>query len=477
MLFHSLSFAIFLPIVFICYWLFKEKDRWFVILISSYYFYMSWSRKYFLIFLFTTFITYISALLVEKAQKKVVKKWILGGTFLVCFGVLFLFKYFHFAMQIGEQLSSYIGIPFQPITLKLILPIGISFYTFQAIAYVVDVYRGDIDAQKHFGKYAAFISFFPQLVAGPIERSKHLLPQIIKNSKIEYKDMSYGLLLMAWGFYKKLVVADGLSIYVDRIYNNIYEYKGFSLMIATVLFAIQIYCDFSGYSDIAIGVARLFGIQLMTNFKSPYFSTSIKEFWSRWHISLSTWFKDYLYIPLGGNRKGKVIEIRNLLITFLVSGLWHGANITFVLWGLTHGLLQAIETILFSKKREQNKYVMIVRGMITFVIVCLAWSFFRAQNVSEVIWIWKSILAGITQPIAYFTVGVRDLAIGVQDLVLVMLSLLVLGFYDFMNLKIDPIKKIQGLRKPIRWGLYYIFILCILFMASFNAQEFVYFQF
>lgn len=320
MLFNSLSFAVFLPIVFALYWILPHRFRWILLLVASYYFYMSWDFKYIVLILFTTVVSYSAARLIEGKSNKRYKKAVLLIAAILCLGVLFFFKYFTFVSQTISEVIGLFSIKINPITLYLILPVGISFYTFQTLSYVIDVYRGDIEAEHHFGKYATFVSFFPQLVAGPIERSSNLLPQIKAEHKFDYELASYGLKQMAWGFFKKIVIADTISKYVGSVFDNPQNYKGFSLALAVGLFTIQIYCDFSGYSDIAIGTAKLMGIKLMTNFDSPYFSQSIKEFWSRWHISLSTWFRDYIYIPLGGNRVGKVRHCLNLLITFLISG-------------------------------------------------------------------------------------------------------------------------------------------------------------
>lgn len=333
MLFNSLAYAFFLPIVFIVYWLIPHKFRWFILLISSYYFYMSWNPKYIVLIFGTTLISYISGILIEKSTGKRRKKAILAGASVICLGVLFIFKYFNFAIESFCSLFRVCGLKLNPITLKLILPVGISFYTFQTLSYVIDVYRGDVKAEKHFGYYAAFVSFFPQLVAGPIERTANLLPQIKKARSFDEHKAVSGLRLMAWGYFKKIALADTLAVYVDAVYDSLYDFEGFILIVIILFFSIQIYCDFSGYSDIAVGTARLFGIDLMKNFNCPYFATSINEFWKRWHISLSTWFRDYVYIPLGGNRCTKGRQSANLMLTFLASGLWHGANWTYLIWG------------------------------------------------------------------------------------------------------------------------------------------------
>ena len=345
MLFNSFAYVIFLPIVFALYWILRDQYRWLLLLVASYFFYMCSGLKYGLLIFGVTFVSYLSAIIIEKYSEK--KRLALIITVIVCLSVLFFFKYFNFFSNTINDMMELLGIQMDTITLNIILPVGISFYTFQAMSYVVDVYKGVTKAEHHFGKYAAFVSFFPQLVAGPIERTNNLLPQINQSHRFDYEQALQGVKLILWGYYKKLVIADILSSYVKAVYDDPHEYVGFSFVLASVFFALQIYCDFSGYSDIAIGTAKLFGINLMNNFKSPYFSTSIREFWSRWHISLSTWFRDYVYIPLGGSRVNRFRHYINLMITFLVSGLWHGANWTFVAWGGIHGVAQVIESAFF----------------------------------------------------------------------------------------------------------------------------------
>lgn len=340
MLFNSLQFVIFLPIVFIIYWAISDKYRWMLLLIASYYFYMSWNPKYVVLIFTTTFVSYMAGILLEKFENIKIKKLILLITLMVCLGNLFFYKYFNFVSESVADVLGIFSIKLNPLTLNVLLPVGISFYTFQTLSYVIDIYKGVVKAERHFGIYATFISFFPQLVAGPIERTSNLLSQIKSKKVFDYDQATYGLKLMAWGYFKKLVIADNLSQYVSKVYDAPQSYTGFTLVLATVFFTLQIYCDFSGYSDIAIGLAKILGVNLMTNFKSPYFSQSVKEFWSRWHISLSAWFRDYVYIPLGGNRVGKVRHVINLMITFFVSGLWHGANWTFLIWGGVHGVAQ-----------------------------------------------------------------------------------------------------------------------------------------
>ncbi len=480
MLFNSFAFAVFLPIVFIIYWILPKKCQWLVILISSYYFYMSWNVKYVFLILLTTVISYVTAILLEKEKKERLRKLYLSVAFLFCLGVLFFFKYFNFISTSIAGVLQRFSINYSPFMVNVLLPVGISFYTFQTLAYVIDVYRGDVSAERHFGKYAAFISFFPQLVAGPIERTSNLLPQIKRENTFEYGQASYGLKLMVWGFFKKIVVADTLAVYVDAVYNNLYDYKGMVLGIATVLFTVQIYCDFSGYSDIAVGCAKLFGIDLMFNFKSPYFSSSVKEFWSRWHISLSTWFRDYVYIPLGGNRVSKWRHGLNLLITFLVSGLWHGAAWTYVIWGGVHGLAQVIENFFTKeKKKGQDKgRLRIGRMILVFIFVSFAWIFFRAQSLSDAAYVIRYTFSGIRHPMQYLKTGYHDLGLAKKTIATCIGMIGLLGIYDALSLKYDVIECIGRWKVVLRWLLYLAIVLLILFGAPIgNASSFIYFQF
>lgn len=491
MLFNSMAFAIFMPIVFCIYWALPHKYRWAVLLVSSYYFYMSWNAKYVFLILFTTLVSYGAALLIDKANSQATKKGLLAGSLTICFLVLFIFKYLGFAFDTLSALFGLFAIDLGEFTLKLMLPVGISFYTFQTVGYVVDVYKGKIKPERHLGKYATFVSFFPQLVAGPIERTSNLLPQIDSKKEFDYNKATYGIKLMAWGFFKKMVVADGMSPYADVVFANVKGYTGFSLMMAMFLFTIQIYCDFSGYSDIAIGSAKLLGVDLMTNFKSPYFSTSIKEFWSRWHISLSTWFRDYVYIPLGGNRVGSFRHKLNLLITFLVSGLWHGANWTFVLWGGIHGAIQVLETGVAKllKKESSTKEVSSntgiinailwwVKVLVVFLIASIAWVFFRAGTISDAFYVLKNMLVGVMSPVAYVRDGMN--AIGVTGTIMVhfVFCTIVLGIYDYISLKMDVINAVSSKSLIARWIFYIGLIVMIMMLKpAVNSSQFIYFQF
>lgn len=478
MLFNSLSFAVFLPIVFSIYWLLPHKYRWVLILAASYYFYMSWNARYIVLIFFTTCVSYGAARFLENEENPKIKKLILGVSALLCLLVLFFFKYFNF---VSESVTSFLGIfaiRLNPLTLKLALPVGISFYTFQTLSYVIDVYRGQIPAEKHFGYYAAFVSFFPQLVAGPIERASNLMPQIKEEHTFDYDNAVYGLKLMAWGLFKKMVIADTLANYVSAVYDAPGTKAGFALILATFFFAFQIYCDFSGYSDIAVGTAKLFGIHLSTNFKSPYFSQSVKEFWSRWHISLSTWFRDYVYIPLGGNRTKKARHAWNLFITFLLSGLWHGADWTFVVWGGIHGLAQITENLILPKNRLKSRGITaFFRTIFVFLFVSFAWVFFVSASLPDALYVIKHAFDGISDPASYIYNGYAGIGMSVSSIIKENVFLVFLLVFDRMSLESDVIAESGKLKTPVRWTIYVLLSLAILFFSQKGAAEFIYFQF
>ncbi len=479
MLFNSWQYGIFFPVIFILYWFIPKNFRWFLLFIASYYFYMSWSAKYVVLILFTTVISYLAGILIDKSQNQRLRKIILILTFVSCLGVLFVFKYFNFFSETFTQILNAFSIKLHPVTLNLLLPVGISFYTFQTLGYVLDVYRKNITPEKNFGIYATFISFFPQLVAGPIERSKNLLPQI-KNAHekiFNYEQAAYGIKLMTFGFFKKLVIADVIAIQADRIFADIHEYEGFALILAVIFFTVQIYCDFSGYSDIARGCAKMLGIELMENFKSPYFSASIHEFWARWHISLSTWFRDYLYIPLGGNRCSKLRHYFNVLITFLISGLWHGANLTFLIWGFVHGAAQIFENMFTNSKRLENyphNLFWWLRVICVFMFVVTTWTFFRANTINEAVYIFQNCFNGLSDLKSYLIAGSKTF--GGKKIILFVLSLLAL--FDYFSLKHDVIKAITSSKYLIlRYAFYFGLVTMILFFRATNEVDFVYFQF
>ena len=474
MLFNSLSYAIFLPLVFIIYWLLPNKYRWVLLLIASYYFYMSWNAKYVFLIFITTFTSYLCAILIEKNREH--KKLILIITLLVCLGILFVFKYFNFFF---ESINYLLGNKLHSISLNLLLPVGISFYTFQTLSYCIDVYRGNIKAEKHFGYYATFVSFFPQLVAGPIERPDNLLPQLRKEKEFDYNKAVYGLKLMTVGFFKKIVVADNLAYYVDMVYNDLSYYQGFALVLAAFFFTIQIYCDFSGYSDIAKGSAKLLNIDLMDNFKTPYFSTTIKEFWSRCHISLSSCFKDYVYIPLGGNRCSRLRHYFNLLATFLVSGLWHGANITFVSWGGIHGLLQILEDIFHIKKNTKTySFSWFIRVILVFMLMSITWVFFRASNLHDALYIFRHMFDGITNLRSYIVSGLYSFGVKAPYL-LTMLAIYLIPLFiiDYINVKHDALTILNNKPMAIRYLAYFVMLLMILLLHYVGEVNFIYFQF
>ena len=483
MLFNSLSFAVFLPVVFALFWLCPQRLRWVVILISSYYFYMSWNVKYVALILLTTAVSWATALLIGRTDRQRRKRLYLNAALIISLGVLFLFKYFNFFSGMVSSILGYFSFGSDAVVLDVLLPVGISFYTFQTLSYVADVYRGTVEPEPNFGKYAAFISFFPQLVAGPIERTENLLPQIRKEFHLDYQKASYGLKLMAWGFFKKIVVADTLAVHVDRVFDCVYNYTGFTFLIATVMFGIQIYCDFSGYSDIAIGTAKLFDIDLMRNFHAPYFASSVKEFWSRWHISLSTWFRDYVYIPLGGNRCGRAKHMRNLFLTFLASGLWHGAAWNFVIWGALHGLAQILENLLLKKRcpslaRDGGSLRTWSCVLVTFIITMLAWIFFRIPDMASAEFLFSHMFTNIRYPLSYVLNGFRHMNIDLSEFCRLAGMVLILLGFDYCSLRHDVIRVISGWPKVLRWTVYIGFSLLILFlMPESSGGEFIYFQF
>lgn len=476
MLFNSISFGIFIIAVFILYYIFPHKYRWGFLLAASYAFYMNLHLWYGILLFLTTLLTYTLAIALENAQSAKAKK---RRLLLGILPLIMIIVFFKTADPVITQLNGIIaksGISLQPITLTILLPAGVSFYFFQSMGYLIDVYRGKIKAERHFGYYALFISFFPQLLAGPIGRADSLLAQYKKERPFVYDNVTYGLKLMAWGYFKKLVIADVFAITVNQIYNNVHAYVGLVFIITIVMFAIEIYCDFSGYSDIAIGCAKLFGIELMTNFKSPYFSFSIKEFWSRWHISLSTWFRDYVYIPLGGNRVPKWRHCLNLMVTFLVSGFWHGSALTYILWGAIHGLLQIAETLLYPKGKERKRRLW--QLPVTFILLCFTWIFFRANSMEDAIWIISRLFWDAGRPFNYLKTAVICLNMSYVQMGGMCLSVLALLFYDLLALKYDVIKEFSKQKFFIRWSVYVLMLVIIaLFSAKGVATEFIYFQF
>lgn len=488
MLFNSLSFSVFLPIVFCVYWSLPHKYRWFCLLLASYYFYMSWNAKYIILILFTTLVAYITAITLESIENSKTKKLTTFMASFLCLSTLVYFKYFNFLSQSLTSFLECFLIQLHPITVDVLLPVGISFYTFQTLSYVIDVYKGRVKAEKHLGYFALFVSFFPQLVAGPIERTYNLLPQIKLERRFDYCQATYGTKLMAWGFFKKLVIADFLSKYVSLVFGNPTYYHGFALALASFLFTIQIYCDFSGYSDIAVGTAKLFGIDLMRNFNSPYLSSSIKQFWQRWHVSLSTWFRDYVYIPLGGSKVSIVRHDFNLLLTFLISGLWHGANWTFVLWGGVHGVGLIIENHFDRFIKNNLNYLKCdsftlkcVKILTVFCFCSFAWIFFVSKSLSDALWIVSHMFDGLlVKPSVYFTEGIVSLGLDYYRLIYLVTVLVILLVYDELSLKFDVIEAIGKTKFSFRWIIYFslvFFIISSFYLGLSDYGEFIYFRF
>lgn len=497
MLFNSFNFLIFFPIVTLLYFLIPHRVRYIWLLAASYYFYMCWNAKYALLLAVSTVITYISGVFISNAGKipdqasaRRWKKVCVALSFTLNLAILFFFKYFDFAVDNINALLSELGMSLLNPTFDVLLPVGISFYTFQALSYTMDVYRGEIPVEKNLLKYALFVSFFPQLVAGPIERSKNLLPQISTHHTFQWQRAKEGLLLMVWGLFLKLVIADRVALIVNQVYGDYQSYDGTALALATVMFAIQIYCDFSSYSLIAKGSAKVLGFVLMDNFRQPYFSTSIAEFWRRWHISLSSWFRDYLYIPLGGNRKGKLRKHLNTLIVFLVSGLWHGANWTFVIWGFLHGAFIVIGDItrpakhfLMDKlhiKRDAFLY-RLLQGLITFVLVCFAWIFFRAETVGKAFGIIERMVT-VWNPSALLNGGLFTLGLTRASFIVGLIALFILMLISISRYRgshpDDALCKsnflIQGF---VFLLLLFAIIIFGIYGPLYSASQFIYFQF
>ena len=392
MTFNSWEFLIFYPIVAALYFLLPKKMKWPMLLIASYYFYAFYQADLLFLIILTTAISFFMSHLIERTEKTSLKKLYLAITLTVCLGVLFFYKYFNFISTSVSGIISLFGKDTPALILDLILPVGISFYTFQTLSYVIDVYRGEIKTEKNIFFYALFVSFFPQLVAGPIERPGNLIPQLKEAHKPDKDNFIRGSKQMIVGFFKKICVADLVSSYVNAVYNSAEDATSLAVILATIMFAVQIYCDFSGYTDIATGCARIMGIRLMKNFDHPYSSSTIKEFWSRWHISLSGWFKDYLYFPLGGSRCSTLRNMFNIFVVFLVSGLWHGANWTFVVWGMLHGIYRIVGTLTLRYRnafietigfKTDARPVLMIRRVITFILVAFAWVFFRANSIGD----------------------------------------------------------------------------------------------
>lgn len=500
MLFNSFSFLVFFPVVLGIYFIIPKKVKQLWLLIASYYFYMNWNAIYAILILGITVIGYVSGILLDRAdagaasdqaavQRK--RKFYMAIAAILSLGILFTFKYLNFAIENINRLFAMTGSSFAVTAVDIVLPVGISFYTFQALGYVIDVYRRDVAAEKNFLRYALFVSFFPQLVAGPIERSRNLLSQLKEPTKFDYDAAKNGLLLMLWGYFEKMWVADRLAILVDAVYNDYGNYSAGMIVLATMLFSIQIYCDFGGYSHIAIGAAQVLGIRLMDNFRQPYLATNIKDFWNRWHISLSTWFRDYVYFPLGGSRCSKPKAYRNLMITFLVSGLWHGASWHYVVWGGLNGFYQVIGRMTKQARekmrvalhiREDGMPLRIFQTIVTFLLASFAWLFFRADGLGNACGMLRLTLTnGVwLRQLCDGTIFMMGLSrLGIYQLIFALIVLLVVDICHERGVSFR--RWIAARPIAVRWGIYMITLLAFLVLVIQNygrpAAEFIYFQF
>jgi len=489
MLFNSIHFLIFFPIVALLHFAIPHKWRWALLLVASYYFYMSWKAEYAILLLLSTSLAYFAGLALGKTDKPHNRKIILWSCLTFLLGVLFTYKYFNFASSSLNSFFSFFLIPLDVPIVNLLLPIGISFYTFQKVSYVVDVYYGHAKVEKNFGIFAVYSCFFPQLVAGPIERAQNLIHQFYEKHEFSNKRATEGLRLMLWGFFKKIVVADRLAVLVQTVYSDPQSYGGLSLLVATLFFSFQIYCDFSGYTDIALGSAKMLGFDLMANFRQPYFSQSIPEFWRRWHISLSSWFKQYLYIPLGGNRVVKWRWYYNLFITFLVSGLWHGANWTFAVWGALHGLYMVVDSLIGSwrdsfqakLRSAASRYAFQSFNLcLTLFLVLIAWVPFRANNIHDAWYIFTHLFSDITQwsDIGKQSLYFRGMGLTLTELIYSGVFTGIVILYDWLDRQGTAWAYIAAKPIMVRWFIYYLLLYFILFYAPYNqAQNFIYFQF
>ena len=478
MLFNSIDYALFFPVVFFLYWfVFKKSHKWqnVLLLTASYFFYACWDWRFVFLLAFSTALDYFSGLMIDRANSKKKKKFWLILSVGINLGFLGFFKYYNFFVESFAELLQQFGLTPHIATLNVILPVGISFYTFHGLSYVFDIYNDKIKPTRNWIDYTLFVSFFPLLVAGPIERATHLLPQVQKARVFEYSKAVDGLRQILWGIFKKVVIADNCAILANDIFTNYQDLPGNTLLLGALFFTFQIYGDFSGYSDIALGSARLLGFELLQNFKFPYFSRDIAEFWRRWHVSLSSWFKDYLYIPLGGSRKGKWMSVRNTMIIFIVSGFWHGANWTFIAWGAFHGLL--FLPLLLMKRNRKNTNV-VAEGKVlpsirecfqmltTFTIVMFGWIFFRAESIHQAF----EYIAGIFSPSFFSHIAKFDMK--------VLLCICVMLLVEWFNRSKQHGLQFDIKSPLVRWLIYIsVSILFFSFGAFQNHSEFIYFQF
>lgn len=497
MTFNSLAFLIFLPIVIILYFLVPHKFRWLVLLVASYYAYMSWNPWLVFLILATTVVSYTAAMLMPKTNNQKVKKLLLVITIIVCLGILIFFKYFNFLLGSVISFLNLFSMNIHSVALDIILPIGISFYTFQTLSYVIDVYKGKFEPEKHFGYFALYVSFFPQLVAGPIERPENLLPQLKAEHKLNKEDLLAGLQLLAVGFFRKCVVADFAGVFVNNVFSDVANANTLALLTAGALFMVQLYCDFGGYSEIAAGSARMMGIKLSKNFDRPFSEVTLSKSMRRWHMTLTSWFTDYVYIPLGGNRKGKFRQIINVFIVYMLCGLWHGANWTFVLWGIFAGTIMIIEGLIkdpvrkFAAKHNidyHKPWINIIRRFFVFFILIFSAFLFRAQNISQIGVIYSRLFTALGFGVDYFKAALSSLDMKVIDMVEIALILGVM--YKLYDLAYDDsfiVTDQNGNASIVKNKYFKNVIICLMVLAvalgwfmlisKEAVSQFVYFQF
>ena len=477
MLFNSLEFFLFFPIVTSLFFLVPHAWRWSLLLTASCAFYMAFIPKYILILFLTIVVDYTAGILMERTPAGKLRRFYFVTSLIVTVAILAFFKYFNFLNDNAAQMAKLLHWNYGVESLSIILPIGLSFHTFQSMSYVIEVYRGNQRAEHHFGIYALYVMFYPQLVAGPIERPQNLLHQFREQHVFDYERVTGGLKRMAFGLFKKVVIADALAKVVDQVYNNLPEYTGYPLVIATICFAWQIYCDFSGYSDIALGSAQVMGFRLMENFDRPYRARSVAEFWQRWHMSLTTWFRDYVYIPLGGNRVSAGTWYSNLFVTFLISGLWHGANWTFVIWGALNGVYLILSSLTAPLRNAvvdrigitaYPRFHHVFQVFITFCLISFAWIFFRASSVQDALYIVSHLfddLLGVS----------RRGRFAIDGFILFFMLFMEYIHYAHRNGGMNDL--FAGRPLAVRWSLYYALVICTVLFGSYSQQRFIYFQF
>lgn len=486
MIFNSFQFLFFFFAVTVLYYTLPHKFRGLLILLASCLFYVSFIPPYLLILLGMICADYFFGLKIEQTKNKKQRKIFLFCSILLTVSILSFFKYFNFFNANLIEATKFINWNYSLESFKLIFPIGLSFHAFQSIAYVIEVYKKKQKAERNFIVYAQYIMFFPQLLAGPIERPQNMLHQYKKEHKFQYQRVVHGLRLILWGSFQKIVIADRLAVIVNSVYNQPQEYTGLTLIIATIFFAFQIFCDFAGYSNIARGAAKVLGIDLMVNFDKPYFSRSIREFWRRWHISLSTWFRDYIYIPLGGSNAQQARILFNILIVFLISGIWHGSSWTFVIWGILNGIYILIEVLTQSIRKKLPEWFQLI---LTFSLVCFAWIFFRANSVDDSFYIISHLFTGLEQQFIRLKMTTLDeivlfikqnnkiLGLNYIDLLIVLLAIMAMESIHFLQRTRSITKWFSGLPSSVRWSIYYTMAALILYYSAFKHEQFIYFQF